>query len=64
MDTDGFLVTNVIITYDAKHTVACCTDVKNQKCAISQYIMKTGELCYTIYVDGSYVVMNEIEQNL
>ena len=25
--------------------------------------MKTGELCYTFYIDGDYVVMNEIEQN-
>lgn len=25
--------------------------------------MKSGELCFTIEVEGSYVVMNEIEQN-
>jgi hypothetical protein len=29
------MVINVIITYDAKHTISCCTDVKNQKCAVS-----------------------------
>ena len=29
MDTQGLMVINVIITYDAKHTVSCCTDVKN-----------------------------------
>mgnify|MGYP006952841062 CR=1 FL=1 len=57
-------VITVVITYDSRHTVALCTDERQQECRIQQHEINRAGHMYTIPVKGKWVVMHEVEQNV
>ena len=57
-------VINCIITYDSKHVVCISTNEQNLKCQIQEYSLLTNQQKFCLSVEGKYIVMDQIEQNI
>lgn len=56
-------IINCIITYDSKHVISLSVDDRTINCKITEHDLVTFERIFELDVKGSWVVMNEIEQN-
>ena len=56
-------VVNIIITYDSKHCVALTADVRQELTQIQLYSLQTFQEKFHIEIKGTWVVMNDIDQN-
>ena len=68
MDEEGqpdpeLSVINIIITYDSKHCVALTADERQEVTQIQLYSLSTFDAVFHFEFTGTWVVMNEVEQN-
>ena len=66
-------VINIIITYDSQHSVALTTDERQEICQVQVYSLQTFDLVFQFEITGkdkdgtkgkgSWIVMNDVEQN-
>lgn len=57
-------IINIVITYDSKHCIALTADERQEITQIQVYSLTTFDAVFHFEITGTWVVMNDVEQNL